>query len=125
MSEPTSPEPSSAPEQCHFIQVMEVVGGKWRGTIIYCLSKGSVRFGELRREIGPITQKMLTQELRSLERDGLVARVQYPEIPPRVVYSLTEFGKSTLPIFQQIETWSSNLSAVETARLSYDQRQSG
>ncbi len=109
---------------CHFIEVMEVVGGKWRGTILFCLSKGPRRFNELRREIPSITQKMLTQELRSLERDGLVHREQFPEIPPRVEYSLTELGQSMMAIFKKIDQWRPKLSKVMTARARYDKRTS-
>ena len=105
-----------APELCTFVEVMEVVGGKWRGTILLCLSHGAKRFNELRREVAPITQKMLSQELRSLERDGLVERVHFAEIPPRVVYSVTELGETLVPIFEQISAWRAHVPEVMKAR---------
>lgn len=108
---------------CSFVEVMNVVGGKWRGTIIYCLGMGPRRFNELRREVTPITQKMLTQELRALERDGLVSRVHHAEIPPRVVYSLTELGLSLVSVFSLIKEWMPNMDAVAEARVGYDERQ--
>ena len=106
---------------CPFIEVMEVVGGKWRGTIIYCLADGPSRFNELRNEISQITQKMLTQELRALERDGLVLREQYPEIPPKVVYSLTELGETLKPIINSIDQWkTTHFKSVIQAQARYD-----
>ncbi len=114
-------ESHSHPEdKCPFIDVWDVVGGKWRGTLIYCLTHGPLRFNELRREAAPISQKVLTKELRALQRDGLISRVQYPEIPPRVVYSLTELGRSLTPILAMIEHWMENLPAVRQARDAYD-----
>ncbi len=106
---------------CPFIEVMEVVGGKWRGTIVYCLAERPKRFNELRNEVSPITQKMLTQELRSLERDGLVSRKQYPEIPPKVVYTLTELGESLKPIFKSLDQWKeAHFKLVIQAQMRYD-----
>ena len=108
--------------ECSFVEVMEVVGGKWRGTIVHCLGMGPRRFNELRREVTPITQKVLTQELRALERDGLVLRVHHVEIPPRVVYSITELGQSLLRIFSAINEWRPNMAAVAEAREQYERR---
>ncbi|MEM7307653.1 MAG: helix-turn-helix domain-containing protein [Planctomycetota bacterium] len=107
---------------CSFVQVMEVVGGKWRGTILYCLGQGPRRFNELRREVAPISQKVLTQELRALERDGLVSRVHHPEIPPRVVYSLTELGETLVSIFAAVDAWRVHMGEVGQARARYDAR---
>lgn len=104
---------------CSFLDVMSVIGGKWRGTIIYCLSMGPRRFNELRREVSPITQKMLTQELKALAQDGLVARQRHSRIPPRVVYSLTELGESLIPIFESIYAWRIHYHAVARARASH------
>lgn len=112
-------EPS---EECPFIEVMEVVGGKWRGSIIHCLAKGPKRFNELRRELGPITQKVQTQELRALERDGLVHREQQAESPPHVVYSITELGRTLVPILQQVSDWRRNIPEVAKARALHDAR---
>lgn len=99
---------------------MEVVGGKWRGTIIYCLSAGPLRFNTLRDALAPISSKVLSHELKSLERDGLVARVQYLEIPPRVEYALTELGTSLVDIFDLVYAWRSNMKSVIESRRVFD-----
>ncbi|HHN77573.1 MAG TPA: transcriptional regulator, partial [Phycisphaerales bacterium] len=90
--------------------------------IVFCLLAGRRRFTELRRDIPSISQKMLTQELRALERDGLVRREQFQEIPPRVEYSLTELGESMAAIITEIEKWRPKLCEVARARAEYDQR---
>lgn len=72
--------------------VLDLIADKWTTLVIYLLSRGTRRYGELQREIGGISQKMLTQTLRQLEEDGLVRRVVYPEVPPRTEYSLTDLG---------------------------------
>jgi DNA-binding HxlR family transcriptional regulator len=96
-------------------------GGKWKPEIIYYLNISPRRFNELRRLIPRVTQRMLTQQLRELERDGIINRKQYMEIPPRVVYSLTELGLSLTPIFEFLEDWSKrNTARIEKARASYD-----
>ena len=80
---------------CGSVQAtLKVVGGKWKPPILYLLSLKTMRFGQLKKNIAGITQKMLTQELREMEADGLVARKVYAEIPPKVEYSLTAYGKS-------------------------------
>ena len=116
------PERNQSEEACDFLDVMTVVGGKWRGTIVFCLGKGPMRFGHLRDHIASITQKMLTKELRSLERDGLVHREHHREIPPRVEYSLTPLGESMRTIFEGIDEWSSHLPSVAAAQRPYDAR---
>ena len=74
--------------------VLEMIGGKWKGLIIWRLHEGAVRFGELKRTIAGVSEKMLTQQLRELEADGLVHRELFPEVPPCVEYSLTPLGRS-------------------------------
>ena len=86
--------------------VMGVIAGKWKPAIIYALViKGTLRFNELRRLIPRVSQRMLTQQLRDLERHGLVHREFYPEIPPRVEYSVTKLGRSLHPIFRSVCNW--------------------
>jgi DNA-binding HxlR family transcriptional regulator len=82
-----------------------IIGGKWKPVIIYNVSRGINRFGEMQRAMPGISKKMLTQELRDLERNGILNRKIYAEIPPRVEYSLTEQGKATLPVLQSMVDW--------------------
>lgn len=88
--------------ECPLTNSMRVIGGKWKIVILGHLMRGEKRFGELKREIQGVTQKMLIQQLRQLESDGLVHREIYKEIPPKVEYSLTDFGKSLEPILHQL-----------------------
>jgi DNA-binding HxlR family transcriptional regulator len=97
---------AKSPERCLAEQAMEVFGGKWRVGIIHHLAKGPLRFNELRRLLPGITQKMLTQQLRHLQRFGVVERRQFAEIPPRVEYSLTNSGKTLVPLLAHISKWS-------------------
>jgi DNA-binding HxlR family transcriptional regulator len=94
---------------CPLHAAINVVGGKWKTIILYMLADQTLRFGELKKTIPKITQKMLTQQLRELESDGLVTRVVYPEIPPKVEYSLTDLAKDLRPILAQLCTWGSRL----------------
>ena len=84
---------------------MELIGGKWKGIVLYYLLDGRLRFSELRRRIGCVTQRMLTKQLRELEADGLVNRIVYAEVPPRVEYELTTTGESLKPIIGALKTW--------------------
>lgn len=104
-------------EQCRSRQILDRIADKWTALIIKVLAKGTLRHGELRREITGISQKMLTQTLRSLEEDGLVSREVYPEVPPRVEYSLTTLGQSLIEPLEAICRWSEKHSAeLEAAR---------
>jgi DNA-binding HxlR family transcriptional regulator len=91
--------------RCAVEAALDFIGGKWKGVIIYHLLGGTKRFGELRRLIPDVTQRMLTLHLRELERDGLVHREVYREVPPRVEYSLTSFGETLMPLLQVIQSW--------------------
>lgn len=97
--------------ECPLTNSMKVLGGKWKIVIIGHLMQGEKRFGELKREIQGVTQKMLTQQLRELESDGLVHREIYKQIPPKVEYSLTDFGRSIEPILDQL--WSFGEKVIE------------
>jgi DNA-binding HxlR family transcriptional regulator len=101
--------------------IMGIIAGKWKPGIIYALvMKSPLRFMDLRRQIPKVSQRMLTQQLRDLERHGLVARVYHAEIPPRVEYSVTPLGRSLHPIFKSVCDWAAvNFPAVEKARAKY------
>ncbi|GHO90664.1 putative HTH-type transcriptional regulator YdeP [Reticulibacter mediterranei] len=90
---------------CPVEATLDVIGGKWKGVILYKLLEQPRRFSELKRELPTITQRMLTLQLRELEEDGIVHREIYKEIPPRVEYSLTDFGKTLKPILLAMLTW--------------------
>lgn len=108
---------------CPIEETVKIFGGKWKASILFHLAEGQCRFNELRRRIPAITQRMLTQQLRELERDGLVTREQFNEIPPRVEYSLTEISQSLEPIFQAIEKWGQfHFTDIKGARAKYDSR---
>ncbi len=85
---------------------LDVIGGKWKPLVIYQLKDGTLRFSQILNRVQPrITQRMLTKELRELENDGLVTRKVYPQVPPKVEYSLTETGQSLMPILDQLCDW--------------------
>lgn len=87
-------------------RVMQLLGRKWKPAIMFCLaSRGNLRFNQLRSLIPDISQKMLTERLRELARDGLVERTFFEQIPPRVEYSLTELGRSAHPLYQAVCAW--------------------
>lgn len=92
--------------QCVIRTYQHVLGGKWKLLILSYLLDGARRYGELRRLIPEISEKMLIQELRELEGDRLLVRKQYPEVPPRVEYLLTDMGQSLTPIFHNLVAWS-------------------
>jgi DNA-binding HxlR family transcriptional regulator len=102
---------------CDSRQVLALLADRWSMLIIYALSLGVRRHGELKRMIGGISQKMLTQTLRSLERDGIVRRRVYPVVPPRVDYTLTPLGKTLLAPLRSICRWAeTHLPQVRAAR---------
>lgn len=90
---------------CPFATTQKVLTGKWALVILYQLSTGTKRFNELQRNIPGVTQSILTHHLRQLEKDKLVHREVYPEVPPRVEYSLTEIGRSFQGVLDQVEKW--------------------
>ena len=94
---------------CAVTEFISLVGGKWKPIILYYLTLGPKRFGEIDVRIEGISRKVLTQQLKELERDGLITRQSYKEIPPRVEYELTDFGRSFSPVFAAMEEWAKSL----------------
>lgn len=94
------------PYGCSVEAALAVIGGRWKSVIIFHLiENGVMRFGELRKSIPKVTQRMLTNQLRELEEDGIVNRKVYPEVPPKVEYRLTEHGKTLEPIMYAMREW--------------------
>ncbi len=87
------------------VNALKIIGGKWKIAILYQLNEGPCRFGELKKTLRPITQQMLTKQLRELEKDGLISRRVYAVIPPKVEYSLTQFGFSLKPVISSLCKW--------------------
>lgn len=90
---------------CPIEATLDVIGGRWKGVILYHLLNGEKRFGELRRLLPHVTQRMLTLQLRELEEDNVIHREVFKQIPPKVEYSLTEFGKSLEPNLMLMCEW--------------------
>lgn len=90
---------------CHMELTLDIIDGKWKSLILWHLGESTLRFGELKRSLPKITQKMLTQQLRELEEEMLVNRIIYMQFPPKVEYSLTDTGKSLLPILNLMYQW--------------------
>jgi DNA-binding HxlR family transcriptional regulator len=106
---------------CPSRKVLDLIGDKWTALVIGLLDERTMRFSELQHSIGGISQKMLTQTLRNLERDGLVTRTIYAEVPPRVEYSLTTLGKTLAKPLAEIRQWAEdNINMVSEAQQIYD-----
>jgi DNA-binding HxlR family transcriptional regulator len=118
------PELEFTPSNCHARDVLARIGDTWSVYVIHVLgADGTLRFNELRQEVDGISQRMLTVTLRGLERDGLVARKVYPEVPPRVEYSLTSLGITLRQLIRGLVAWAGeHVAEVETARAAYDAR---
>ena len=96
---------TTTPYQCPVTATVRLIGGKWKMIILWCISNGINRFGELQRAIPSITKKMLTSELRALEHDGIISRTVYPVVPPKVEYSITPLGETLRPVLNAIAQW--------------------
>lgn len=109
-------------QPCLIEPVLDIVFSRWTTPILWTLNAfGTQRFVELQRNIGTITPKVLTQRLRQLERDGLVIRTYYPEVPPRVEYQISDLGRTLAPLFASLTDWSTvHLPLVEQARQDFD-----
>lgn len=90
---------------CPVEATLDLIDGKWKGVILYHLLDGEIRFNELRRRLGTITQRMLTRQLRELEESGLILRTVYPQVPPKVEYALSPDGRSLAPVIAALHEW--------------------
>ena len=97
---------------CPIQRTIALIGDKWKILVLCTLMEGTKRFGELQRAMDGITPKVLTRQLRDLERDGLIQRQVFPQVPPRVDYSLTPLGRSLMPILEQLHKWAVDNSAA-------------
>lgn len=114
--------PDISQQVCSYRRVLELISNKWSTLVLYALEDGSLRYGEIRRRIEGISQKMLTQTLRQLERDGLVRREVTPTVPLTVDYSLTALGETLLLPMRELKQWTNDyFDQVESARKAYDQ----
>ncbi|GMK48903.1 transcriptional regulator [Paenibacillus glycanilyticus] len=113
--------PDISLELCRYTHVLEVISNKWTALAIYAMEDGIIRYGEMKRRIEGISQKMLTQTLKQLERDGVVTRKLTPSVPPITEYSLTPLGESLLPIMNMLKIWAvDHYDNVQRARQEYD-----
>src|ERR1700722_13794694 len=122
----TAPSTQAAHHDCEFREMLDRVGDKWTLFVLVMLERmptQRARFSELKRSIAGISQRMLTATLRSLERDGLVMRDVYPEVPPRVEYELTPLGRKFMQPVRGLVTWlQSNWSTIRGARERFERR---
>ncbi|MDO5069520.1 MAG: helix-turn-helix domain-containing protein [Neisseria zoodegmatis] len=101
MNHPDTPHDNCCPVST----TLDIIGGKWKVLILYHLNTQTRRFNELQRLMPAVTQRMLTLQLRELESDGIVHREVYPQVPPKVEYSLTEFGLTLMPVIEAMHRW--------------------
>lgn len=96
-------------EDCPVRATLEVIGGKWKPAILYFIEKGICRFGAMHRMLPGISKRMLTSHLRELERDGIIHREVFAEVPPKVIYTLTDLGKTLVPVLSAMANWGEKL----------------
>lgn len=97
---------------CPVETTLKIIGDKWKVLILRDLFTGTKRFSELKKSLGTVTQKMLTQQLREREKDGIISRKVYPVVPPKVEYSLTDLGKTLKPMIQSLSDWGIYLKTI-------------
>ena len=90
---------------CGIAYTLQIIGGRWKASILSWLISGKMRYNELRKSIPDVSERILVLQLRELERDGVIKRIVHPVVPPRVEYELTELGKSMRPIFKVFSEW--------------------
>ncbi|MBR0659134.1 winged helix-turn-helix transcriptional regulator [Neoroseomonas oryzicola] len=105
---------------CAVEATLGLIDGKWKGVVLYHLLDGTLRFNEIRRKLPSVTQRMLTNQLRELEADGLLARKVFAEVPPRVEYSLTDRGRSLRPVIMALKAWGDANAALFAAPAALD-----
>lgn len=105
VTSPMVPSRRVRPQECVVDAALDLIGGKWKGVIVYHLLGGTLRFSALRRRLPGVTQRMLTKQLRELEAAGLVVRTVYAQTPPRVEYHLTEAGGRLAPVIAALKAW--------------------
>jgi DNA-binding HxlR family transcriptional regulator len=127
VAQPREAESARPNANCRAREILALVGDKWSVYVIHVLGDSdTLRFSELRRRVEGISQRMLTVTLRNLEREGLVRRAMYPEVPPRVEYTLTPLGATLRGTVGALIEWSqAHLAEIDGARARYDQRPSG
>nr|WP_224725088.1 helix-turn-helix domain-containing protein [Paenibacillus vietnamensis] len=114
-------QPNISMESCSYRHVLEIISNKWTALAIYAMEDGTIRYGEMMRRIEGVSQKMLTQTLKQLERDGVVNRKLIPSVPPVTEYSLSPLGESLIPIMRMLKVWAAdNYDSVLEAREEYD-----
>ncbi len=119
ITRPTRPAIPAA--NCGTRKVLDLIADEWTVFVVYALADGTRRYSQLQREVHGISQKMLTQTLRNMERDGMVERKVYPVVPPMVEYSLTELGQTLIEPLSAVGRWAEeHLGEVEQARAQYD-----
>ena len=100
---------------CPVEAALDVIGGKWKPLILWALTDSVLRFSGLQKELPGINTKMLTKQLRELEEDGVIERTVYPEVPPRVEYMMTDFGKTLIPILEALCNWGADYLGIGNA----------
>ncbi|GHJ36927.1 helix-turn-helix domain-containing protein [Streptomyces sp. TS71-3] len=119
----SSSAPFAGPDACRAREVLDLVGNKWSLGVVDTLGAGPKRFGELKRSVAGISQRMLTVTLRGLERDGILSRTVYAVMPPNVTYALTPMGRTLLEATRPLVHWSvRNIAAIDAARTEFDTR---
>jgi DNA-binding HxlR family transcriptional regulator len=106
-------------ERCPIESTLSIISGKWKILIMKALSQGPVRYGELAKEIPRVSAKVLTQQLREMEEDGLVIRTVFPEIPPRVEYSFSKMGASLASVLTELRNWGMTEDKVHAVECTY------
>ena len=102
---------------CPVEAALDVIGGIWKPLILWALGDNVMRFNELQKVLHGVNAKMLTKQLRELEGDGVIRRTIYPEVPPRVEYAITDFGKTLIPILQALCAWGAHYLEIEDASM--------
>lgn len=113
----SNPRFISNPLNCPVTRAMSIIGGKWKPIILNCIGDRTIRFGKLRQIIPAISNKVLANELKEMEEFGLVKRMEFTEMPPRVEYTLTTSGKTLLPILHELATWGNTSTAKKIIKV--------